>query len=329
MRWLERGVVCVCMLALIAAGSVQAAARLITGELKASDAEGIYVPQSDSNPVVLRYLAPEGSLVEPGDVLLRIDPGAAASQVDQLRSQLEVLKATVAKDLAALEVAEVDAELVARQAAASLAKAAIDAKVPAEFRSRLDYDRLQGEHLRAEQEAALKQVEWRNANEAVTRKRVDSAIEIEKLQNDLVNAERQVSRAEQRARSRGRVLYGFDPWQGRRYQEGSTAYSGHRVGDVIGQSKLDVVAYALEPDRAGLKIGAPVLLRLDALPEALLNGKVQRISGAPEPRSQWGDGRYFTIDIAIESEIDALGLLPGMSVQVELPVQDDAPQVAP
>lgn len=328
MRWCN-ALFSLSLAGLALASPVQAQSRFITGELRASDAEGIYVPQSESNPVVLRYFVPEGTVVEPGDVLLRIDPGSAASQVDQLRSQLEVLKATVAKDIAVLEVAEVDAELAARQAAAALAKADIDAKVPAEFRSKLDFDRLQGERLRAEQEAALKQVEWSNARDAVARRRSDSSIEIEKMETDLANAERQVSRAERRAKTRGRVLYGFDPWQGRRYQEGATAYSGHRVGDVIGQSKLDVVAYALEPDRAELALGDSVSLRLDALPDVQLTGKVQRISGAPEPRGQWGEGRYFTIDISIEQEVGELSLLPGMSVQVEVPAKNGSRQVAP
>ena len=326
MRWCEGMLSAALLLGVL---GVQAEPRLITGELKASDAEGIYVPQSDSNPVVLRYLAAEGSVVEPGDVLVRIDPGSAASQVDQLRSQLEVLKATVAKDLAALEVAAVDAELAAHKAAATLAKAELDAKVPAQFRSKLDFDRFQGERLRADQEAQLKQLEWTNAVEAVARKRRDSEIEIRKMENDLANAEDQVGRAERRAKTRGRVLYGFDPWQGKRYQEGATAYSGHRVGDVIGESKLDVVAYALEPDRAGLAVGDRVSLRLDALPAASLVGTVQRISGAPEPRSQWGEGRYFTVDVSIDSDVSQLALLPGMSVQVQLADPRQVQPVAP
>ena len=296
--------------------------RLITGELKARDAEGIMVPQSDSNPVVLRYLVAEGSVVEPGDVLVRIDPGQAASQVQQLRSQLEVLKATVAKDLAALQVAAVDAELLARQADATLAKAKLDAGVPAQFRSKLDYDKFQGEQLRADQEASLKRLEWRNAVEAVSRKQVDSQIEIAKLEAEVANAEQQMQRAEVRALRGGRVLYGFDPWQGKRYQEGATAYSGNRIGDVIEGGRLDVVAYALEPDRAGLSANQAVRLRLDALPELELMGKIRRISGAPEPRTQWGDGRYFTVDISIETATEQLPLLPGMSVQVELPDQE-------
>lgn len=320
---------CAGLALLMVGGLLQAQPRLISGELKALEAEGIFVPHSNSSPVVLRYLAPEGQWVEPGDVLVRIDPGAAASQVEQLRSQLSVLEATVAKDLAALEVAAVDAELAARQAAATLAKAKIDAAVPAQFRSKLDFDRMQGEHLRAEQEAALKKVEWDNALEAVSRKRADSKIELERLRTDLNNAERDVARAEGRARTRGRVLFGFDPWQGRRYQEGATAYPGNRVGDVIGSAKLDVVAYALEPDRVGLAVGDSVDLRLDALPDAQLEGRVQRISGAPEPRSQWGEGRYFTIDISIESEVSELPLLPGMSVQVATRPSTAPPAEAP
>ena len=43
------------------------------GEVRAIDAESIWVPPSDSSPVVLRFFAAEGSHVEPGDLLVRID----------------------------------------------------------------------------------------------------------------------------------------------------------------------------------------------------------------------------------------------------------------
>jgi hypothetical protein len=83
---------------------------------------------------------------------------------------------------------------------------------------------------------------------------------------------------------------------------------------------MAVRGYVLEPDRVGLQEGADVALFLDALPAARLRGRIERISGAPEPKAEWGEGRYFTVDIQFDSGAHAAELRPGMSVRVEAKV---------
>ncbi len=297
-----------------AAAPAAAAPLWFTGEVRAADAEAILVPPSNSSPVVLRYFVPEGSLVQPGDVLVRIDPGQSATQLRQIESQLLLLRATAEKDLAALEVAAIDAEKAQVDADAALAKARIDAAIPRQHLSGLDHDRYQGELARAEREAALKQGELDAAREAVRRKRADAELEASKLEADLAYHGAQVANAEQRAERAGRVVYGFDSWRGNRYEEGASAHPGNRIGEVVGEGAMEVRAWVLEPDRAVLRDGQPVALHFDALPDRPAGGRIVRIGGAPEPRAQWGDGRWFTVEIALDDP--ALPLLPGMSVRV-------------
>src|SRR5690606_27114360 len=105
------------------------------------------------------YYVPEGERVRAGDVVLRIDPGQSASQVRELESQVDQAQARAAKELAELRVRVVDAEMALVDAAAALETARIDAAVPADLISALDYDRYQGELDRAKREHALKQRE--------------------------------------------------------------------------------------------------------------------------------------------------------------------------
>lgn len=301
----------------------------LTGEVRAIEAEGILVPPSNSSPVVLRYLVPEGSVVEPGEVLVRIDPGESAAQVRQLEAQIALLDATVARDLAVLEVTAIDAERALVEADAALAKAKVDAGIPKQHLSALDHDRYQGELQRAGREATLKRTEWAAATAAIARKRSDAALELDKLRADLVYHQAQVANAEQRAETRGRVVYGFDPMRGLRYEEGASAYPGHRIGDVVGESGMAVRAYALEPDRAGLAEGQTLRLDFDALPGQPARGQIERISGAPDARAQWGDGRYFTVDIRLDPAAAQLPLLPGMSVRIEAAATPSTEGAAP
>src|SRR5690606_30044430 len=105
----------------------------------------------------------------------------SASQVRELESQVDQAQARAAKELAELRVRVVDAEMALVDAAAALETARIDAAVPADLVSALDYDRYQGELDRAKREHALKQRELATAREAVARRERDGALEVEKL----------------------------------------------------------------------------------------------------------------------------------------------------
>jgi multidrug resistance efflux pump len=309
--------------ALLFAPALWAQTVLLSGAVRSTDAESVYTPMSNSSPVVLRYLVPDGTAVKPGDVLVRIDPGAALSQITTLKSQMALAKARIDKEVAELNVLRIDAELALVDAVAALAKADVDAAIPADYVARIDYDRYQGEQQRAQREHALKQRESVAAQEAVSRRRRDGALEIDQLAADLRFAEHQISRAEQRATRAGTVIFGFHPWSGQRYQEGLSANPGNVIGEVIGAGALAVRAFALDVDRPGLKTGQTVAVSFDALPGRSVQGRIAAISGAPEPKAEWGRGRYFVVDVALPND-PGVPLRPGMSARVEVPLAADA-----
>lgn len=294
------------------------AAVVLTGEVQSIDAQPIFTPQSNSSPVVLRYFVPEGERVEAGQVVLRIDPAGSAGQVRQLEAQREQAELRMAKELAELRVKAVDAELALADAEAAHAGAKIDAAIPSGLVSALDYDRYQGELERTRHELALKQKELTAARAAVERRQGDGVLEIDKLtlQRDYHDA--RVRMSEVRAEQAGVVVHGFNNnWIGGRIDEGSSTFPGSKAGEVVRGGAMRVQAWALEPDRHGLSVGQEAQLAFDGLPGRRAIGRITAISGAPEARPEWGDGRYFTIDIAMSGH-EELKLLPGMSVRVGL-----------
>jgi HlyD family secretion protein len=322
MRGLEPSLLLACLLAAAAADGA-AAPLLFSGEVRAVNAEGIYVPQSNISPVVLRYYIPDGAQVQAGDVLVRIDPGGSAAQIRGLEAQVEQARARVAKELAELQVKALDAERALVDAQAALRKAEVDAGIPRAHLSGLDHDRYQGALERARREAALKQEELAAAGEAVQRRRADGELEVRKLEADRLYHQTQVDNAEQRAASAGTVIHGFDSQRGSRIDEGSSAQMGQRIGEVVASGGMKVRAYVLEPDRAALREAQAVELRFDALPGRTASGRIERIAGAPEAKAEWGDGRYFSVDIGLPDGAD-LPLKPGMSVRVAVDLGADA-----
>lgn len=309
-------------LALLAALPLAAQAVVLTGEVRSQGAQDILTPPSMSSPVVLRYYREDGAQVKRGDPVLRIDAGSAAQQLQSLRDQIELARIRANKDIADLELARIDAELALVDARAAEAAAALDAALPKELISGLRYDNYQGERERTRRERTLAQTRLTEATGAVARRRQDSALEVRKLELQLGFFEAQVNAATVTAERDGTVVHGFQNGMfgntGGRYEEGSTAFPGTEVGQVVAAGgRSGIRAWALEIDRATLKVGQAVTLRFDALPGVIGTGRIGAISGAADAKPEWGNGRYYTIDIDLPERHDLTRLLPGMSVRVD------------
>lgn len=298
------------------------AAVVLTGEVRSQGAQDILTPPSMSSPVVLRYYREDGAQVKRGDPVLRIDAGSAAQQLQSLRDQIELARIKANKDIADLELARIDAELALVDAKAAEAAAALDAGLPKELISGLRYDNYQGERERTRRERALAQTRLTEATGAVARRRQDSALEVRKLELQLGFFEAQVNAATVQAERDGTVVHGFQNGMfgnaGGRYEEGSTAFPGTEVGQVVAAGgRSGIRAWALEIDRATLEVGQAVTLRFDALPGVAGTGRIRAISGAADAKPEWGNGRYYTIDIDLPEHHGLARLLPGMSVRVD------------
>ncbi|SEM16032.1 Multidrug resistance efflux pump [Pseudoxanthomonas sp. GM95] len=310
---------------LIAAGTLVAltiampahAVIALTGEVRAVDAQSVYVPRANISPVVIRYFVPEGTAVKKGDVVLRLDPGQSATKAKEAEVQIDQARAKADKEIADLEVKALQAELEQAKADAKLADAKVEAALPKALISGLDYDRYQGELARATEEAALKRGDAVTAREAVARRRSDAQLEVHKLEIDRDYAIWSASNAEVRAQRDGIVVHGFNAgWLGGRIDEGSSAMVGAEAGQVVSGGAMQVRAWVLEADRPGLRENQRVALDFDALPGQHGGGRIVRIAGAPEARGEWGRGRYFQVDIEMDAAAARQRLLPGMSVRV-------------
>jgi multidrug resistance efflux pump len=307
------------VVALLVAAPTTAAAVVFSGQVESGDAQSIFTPPSNSSPVVLRYYVADGARVRKGDVVLRIDAGDSAANIRSYDAQIEQAQSKADKEVADLRLKAIDAEIALIDAQAALATAKVDAALPKSLLSALDFDRYQTEFERAAKDAVLKEQELDATREAAGRRADDGTLEVKKLQTQRAYDQAQVDTAEVHAERAGIVIHSFGVMfqaGGGRFEEGSSSYPGQKVGEVAGAGAMRVHAWALEPERRDLGVDMPVDLGFDALPGRMARGKIHAISGAPETKSEWGPGRYFTIDIDIDID-HALPLKPGMSVRVQ------------
>ena len=297
-----------------AAGKPSPRTVLLTGETEAEHSQSIYVPPSNSSPVVLRNFVAEGSTVKAGDVVLRIDV-AGFTNVERMKAELERTRARAESETATLEVAAVEAEKLLVGAQAALDKAKVDAALPRQQVAPLNFDRYQAELDRATRDFTIKQDTLRVARLAASRRREDGALEVKKSQIGIAFQIAQQAQAEVRATRDGVVVHGYSPFNGERLDEGTSAWPGNVAGAVLGDGKMVVTAWVLEADRPYLREGQGVNVRFDALPRAALEGTIATITSAPEVRPRWGLGRYFRVRIALPEHHD-LPLVAGMSALI-------------
>lgn len=317
MRW-QRS-----LLAAFAFGVTCAHAVVLTGEVRTQGAQAILTPPAMSSPVVLRFYVPDGTRVKKGDALLRIDAGTAAAQLRTLQDQIQSTRTQVVKDVADLELKRVDAQLAWIDADAAAETAAVDAAIPKKLLSALDYDRYQGTADSTRRAAQLKHTELADAQAAVARRRHDGELETRKLELQLGFFQAQVDAATVTAQHDGVVIHAFQTRMfgsgsgSGRYEEGSTSFPGNTVGEVVADGARSVRAWALAPDRRDLANGEVVNLVFDALPGVDAKGRITAIANASEAKPEWGDGRYYAVDIALDATAEKLPLLPGMNVRVD------------
>ena len=305
-----------------ATASAPAAPLLISGEVYTLGSQILRTPPSQSSPVVLRSYVADGEMVRKGDVVLRIDGAAAATSIRNFRSQLLQAQARADKEVAELMVKAVDAERALRNAELALEKADLDAGIPKDFLSALDHDRYQGEQLRARSDLQVKRGDWQAAETAVTRRREDARLEQGQLTTQIEFWQTELEAAELRAERDGIVVHGFDPWRGNRFDEGSQSHPGNRVGEIVDpedSASLGVRAWVLEVDRPGLEVDQAVTVAFDAIAGSSYPARISWLGGAPTSKAEWGEGRYFEFEIAVELDAAARAVLrPGSSARIAL-----------
>jgi len=102
-------------------------------------------------------------------------------------------------------------------------------------------------------------------------------------------------------------------------REGDQVQPGTPVADVLDLSELEIIARVGELDRANLREGQDVLIRLDALADKTFNGKIKSMSGTASANVFSSDpGKKFDVLFSIDMKqlLNALGAKPDQIAKI-------------
>ena len=313
----------------VPAGSAQALRRtvedvfLLTGELRAVRSVSVVTPRGEGQ-LQIRWMVEDGTEVAAGERVVEFDAARLIQNIEERRLRLrqaenerESRERTAAAEAdrkrVAVDKAEVEAE-----------KARVDAAVPRELRSDVDWRKMQAalqEKQAALQKARLERVAFETSSRADLEvlRRTE-----EKVRREVDAADKSLASMSVRAPRSGVFLVGnfwqWSPEGPRKLQPGDTVWPGYPVASIPDPSEMEVSATLSEVDHGKVAAGMKVRCVLDTYPDRTFEGRVDEVRAvAAEPRRTFGGSASLTgfpVRVSL-ARTDPL-MRPGLSVRVEV-----------
>ncbi len=290
------------------------AGPLLTGVVEDSRAQTIEMP---SLPGAwqrrVEWMVDEGARVEVGDVVVKLDPGDLITREEQLSTDLEKVRLTAARRVDELKLQVMDAEKAVAQAASDVRLAELDAVIPRETIPRLDYERYQlalqtaeKARIRAEAELLLRQAELADVIE-------ETALEIRQAESNYERIRLALDATEIRAEKAGFMIYGDNPFTGKKVFPGETLYTGFEVASIASREDLQIRFWVHEADILEVRRGQTINVAADAQGTTPFATTLAWTSSQAVERQDWSDSGYFEA-LAEPTEEMPIDIMPGMSV---------------
>jgi len=275
--------------------------------------------------VQVTSLAPLGSFAREGDLIVEFDDAEVLSRLEEKQLELDQIDQRIKKAEADLAIRNNQDEVELLQSRYSVRRAelevqrnellsAIDAK---KNTLNLDEAGRRLEKLKVDIESRRRQAE---AELAVLREeRRKGELELQREQQRLDRVKLLAPMNGLVSIRQARTHFFFAGSQMPDIREGDEVRPGTPVADILDLSELEVIARVGELDRANLTEGQDVVIRLDALPEKALNGKIKSLSGtaSSDPYSNDPAKKFdVTFEIDMNELLEALDATPEQIARV-------------
>lgn len=303
---------------LLLMASPAVAGPLLTGVVEDINAQTFEMPSLPGAwQRQIAWMAPEGSKVGAGDLVVRIEPGDLVEQEEQARTDLEKARLSAARRIDELRLLLLDAESTVARAESDVRLAELDAVIPSSTIPQLDYERYQLTLQTAQKALVRAQAELLNREAELTDVQAETRLEIRKAESVYERISNALNATEMRAEKAGFVLYGENPWTGRKVFPGETLYSSAHVASVASREDLQLRFWVHEADFLSLEMGRAVRVTADAQGSEPFMAEISWASSQADEREDWSDGGYFEA-YARPLETVPDDIAPGMSVMGEV-----------
>ncbi len=288
---------------------------LLTGELEAEDAVVLVVPNANIWPLQIRWVAEDGVEVAEGEVVADFDNTQLLTNLDEMRIQALEAANRLDSEKARLASEATAAEFEVAKKHAELAKARLEAAVPAELMAEREYEKKRLDLKRAE-------LELGGAERKLTITRESGRTDVElqrialfKVESAVAKAEASIDKLSLRAPRDGILIVGENRREGRPIRPGDSLWPGQVVARLPDLATLAVAARLFDVDDERVRPGQAVTARLDAFPESEYTGRVREVDEMAAQSGSLSTRRFFGVKVTLD-EVDVERMRPGMSVKL-------------
>jgi RND family efflux transporter MFP subunit len=276
------------------------------GELKATRSATVSAP----NDKLIIYLAPEGSWVKPGDLLV---------QLESQKYKIGITEQQSALDRQAAQLRRAQADLEAQRYKEQAAKQA--------YESLLELKR-KGFAMESEvEEARLAYMELKSQTGGYEASVQQETSGVEFSRSGLDQIKLKLAANAVYAPMEGLVVYANvgRPEDGKKVELGMTPYEGQPLMYLPDINTMQVETQVNEMDVQKVTIGQPVAITLDAVPDVEFKGKVARVGSLAQHKVSKVSGKRTGVkvfDVIVDVEAADARLRPGLSANASILIDE-------
>ena len=285
----------------------------VTGELEAVDSTTIKPPAIHGVwDFKIASLAPEGADVKAGEPVVGFDTSELVRSLESMSAEADAAQKKVEKKKNEAALARREDEFKIAQAEGALRKAklkteASDDAITAAIQQKLD--RLDAQRAELDLQAATNQAERaKHADESELKALINAA---DSAKHRVDEIQLNVGRMTVLSPRDGTVVYPTEEYSGaEKHKVGDSVWMMSQVVNVVGLGKMIANGEVDEVDMARVAEHQSVTLRLDALPDVQLKGRISEIAKTVTPKSDQDPGKR--IRLKIELDATNVAVRPGM-----------------
>ena len=290
----------------------------LTGVIEDGESQTIEMP---SLPLTFRsqieWLAPEGTQVAAGDVVVRIQPGNLIEQAEAYDAAYEEQVVSAETTRAEHTLAIIDAETALEVAKTSRDLAKLDAQIPATAVTQLIHDRAQLALENAENALRLAEEALANAKRKFDELKPVLDIRVGEAAATRLRIHEALDKLAIYAERSGIVIYAENEFSGMKIFSGETLMPGHPIATIASREQLQFVFWVHDADINQLGRDRTLSIIADALPDLTLEAKVDWIGNHASTRETWSQGGYFKLIAKPTSPVPD-NFIPGMAISAEV-----------
>lgn len=290
---------------------------VVDGTVESVNSLTVNCPQGVGGTIV--YLVEEGTIVNEGDIVCRIEDAGLAIELQDVQTNLEMNRANLEKTYAdqAMEKAILEAQIQNNEAEKAITGLS---ELQLEFSP---------ENQRRIRELELQQVAIQNSrfDKKLRTMQIIQQTEIRRQLMGMQRVEARVKQIEERIASltlraprSGLVLRGINPVSGRKFLEGDNAWEGLAMVQLPDMQQMKVLITAPEGMYKRMKVGDRVEFSFDAQPENKAWGRIAMKAPVGRPIERNSKVKVFDVEASVDSSL--LVPTPGMSAQCEVILQE-------